>query len=100
MILIAPGWTQLRWHKAMQDITLSRVLIPKGKSLLQNDEGKVFCQRKWRNHAYLVDGSLDLENFQDDGIPSISEIPCYEVDGNDPSGSGRVCHYATNHPVI
>ena len=47
-----------------------------------------------------MDGSLDLENFQDDGIPSISEIPYYEVDGTDPSGSGGVRHYSTKHPVI
>ena len=76
------------------------MLIPKGKALFQNEEGKVFRQRKWRTHAYLVDGSLDLENFQEDGIPSISEIPYYEVDGTDPSGSGGVRHYSTNHPVI
>ena len=68
------------------------MLIPKGKALFQNYEGKVFRQRKWRNHAYLVDGSLDLENFQDDSIPSILEIPYYEVDGTDPSGSGGVRH--------
>ena len=70
-IVIAPKWTHLRWHKALQGITLTQVLIPKGKALFQNDEEKVYCQRKWRTHAYLVDGSLDLENFQDDGIPSI-----------------------------
>ena len=45
-------------------------------------------------------GPLNLENFQDDGIPSISEIPYYEVDGTYLSGSGGVRHYATNHPVI
>ena len=47
-----------------------------------------------------MDGSLDLENFQDDGIPSISEIPYYEVDGTAPSGSGGVRRYSTKHPVI
>ena len=41
-IVIAPEWTHLRWHKALQGITLSRVLIPKWKTLFQNDEGKVF----------------------------------------------------------
>ena len=50
--------------------------------------------------AYLVDGSLNLENFQDDGIPSISEIPYYEVDVTGQSGSGGVRNYSTNHPVI
>ena len=39
-IVIAPEWTHLRWHKALQGITLTRVLIPKGKALFQNDEGK------------------------------------------------------------
>ena len=98
--MIAPERIHLRWHKALQGITLSRVLIPKGKTLFHNDEGKVFRQRKWRTHAYLVDGSLDLENFQDDGIPSTSEIPYYEVDGTNPSRSGGVRHYSTKHPVI
>ena len=43
---------------------------------------------------------VHLENFQDDGIPSISEIPYYEIGGTDPSGSGGVRHYSTKHPVI
>ena len=29
-IVIPPDWTHLRWHKALQGITLSRVLIPEG----------------------------------------------------------------------
>ena len=37
-IVIAPQWTHLRWHKALQGITLSQVLIPKGKTLFQNDQ--------------------------------------------------------------
>ena len=97
--LVAPKWTHLRWHKALQGITLSRVLIPKGNPLFQNDEWKVFRQRKWRTHAYLVDGSLDLGNFQDDGIPSIWEIPYFEIDATNPDGSGGVRHYSTKHPV-
>ena len=51
VIVIAPEWSHLRWHKALQGITLTGVLIPKGKALFQNDEGKVFRQRKWRTHA-------------------------------------------------
>ena len=46
-IVISPEWTHLRWHKALQGITLTGVLIPKGKTLFQNDEGKVFRQKKW-----------------------------------------------------
>ena len=87
-MLIAPEWTHLHWHKALQGMTLSQVLIPKGKTLFQNEEGKVFRQRKWRTHAFLVDGSLDLENFQDDDVPSISEIPYFEVDSTNQDGSG------------
>ena len=45
-IVITPEWTHLRWHKVLQGITLSRVLIPRGKTLFQDDEGKVFRQRK------------------------------------------------------
>ena len=76
------------------------MLISKGKTLFQNAEGKVFRQSKWRTQVYRVVGSLDLKNFQDDGIPSISEIPYCEVDGTDPSGSEGVRHYSTKHPVI
>ena len=99
-IVIAPEWTHLRWHKALQGITLSPVMIPTGKTLFQNDEGKVFCQSKWRTHAYLVDGSLNLENVQDDGAPSISEVPYFEIDATNPDVSGGVRQYSTKHFVI
>ena len=97
-IVITHEWTHLRWHKPLQGITLSSVLIPKVKTLFPNDEGKVFRQRKWRTHGYLVDGSLDLENFQDNGVPSISEIPYFEVDATNSDGLGGVATTRPNTP--
>ena len=39
-IVIAPHWTHLRWPKALQGITLSRVLIPKGKPSSRMTRGR------------------------------------------------------------
>ena len=76
------------------------MLIPKGKALFQNDEGKVFRQRKWQNPR-LPRG----------WVPCPGKLPGRRHPfhfGNTllrgrrhrPKRIGRVRHYSTKHPVI
>ena len=99
-IVVVPEWKHLKWWKALNLLCKSKYRIPRSRKIFRNEEGKLFRQRKWDTWAFLVDGSLDFENYREDELPTMAEIPYFNIESLNSDGKSGVLHRSTDHPVV